>query len=841
MSRRGERGEAALEGCERPGEIAACESGELVLEGERLRARLIREGVSKNGRSWTRKIIDKLATLVEGVPVNLYDFSQRGDGSYLTHYEYLRAKLPPAIRELLPERLPAAEIGVVRNPEVVVESDGKASLWGDVEPGEGCGWVRQCFDRLRLRGKPLGLSIHVPPDGLESRRTPAGLSEPTDVTRVVGFDVVTYPSAGGSFAPVLESLLQEETRMKKGLVKRLLRFVPESKRAALKAPDGVDDAVELVKNHRPFVEAVCEALEVKFDESSAAAVLEAIAGVPDEEPGKKEEPAPKQAAPAATPKAEAAKTPEAAAATSKPPEGPALEGSGPAPASPRVVVVNDPRTAVVNDAIKRLNKERGEAAIEAELRTAALPQALAEFAKTELAARLSEKGALEAEEVKTYVASLKKSVGRDQRPSAVEAAIPERFAEMGITSGEKSVAALEALLERKPNVKVGNDNVVAFRSIREAYGVLTGDTYCEGSAFYERRNRPHGALESIDVDASPNVRRFRPYGGALEAAGQITTALFPLILSDAMHKIMVKDYQRHPLYWKLIARPDTFTDFKAWRYQRLGEFGDLAVVGEMGPYVDFDAADFPAEEEVSITAQKHGNKARLSWEAIVNDNTSKFQQFPDKIARAAARTLDKLVFGLLLNNSVVYDTQPLACAAHNNLISTGYSPANLKAARNLMVRQRDLNSREQGRVRPDRLLCGTGLYDQAYESLYSPNKPSLATANTNAAAGTPNAGSLDNPNLPNVLRGDYGITPYEIPYFDDVAGAANDWWLLADPSVVDFIIVGFLNGKQDPELFVQDLEKVGSFFDNDALTYKVRHVYGAKAVDYRPAVGGIVP
>ena len=109
------------------------------------------------------------------------------------------------------------------------------------------------------------------------------------------------------------------------------------------------------------------------------------------------------------------------------------------------------------------------------------------------------------------------------------------------------------------------------------------------------------------------------------------------------------------------------------------------------------------------------------------------------------------------------------------------------------------------------------------------------------AAGTPNSGSIENPSVPNVLRGDYAVKLFEVPYFDDVAGSSNDYFLTADPNEVDFIIVGFLNGRQEPELFVQDLEKVGSFFTNDELTYKVRHIYQAAVVDYRGVQGAIVP
>ena len=39
--------------------------------------------------------------------------------------------------------------------------------------------------------------------------------------------------------------------------------------------------------------------------------------------------------------------------------------------------------------------------------------------------------------------------------------------------------------------------------------------------------------------------------------------------------------------------------------------------------------------------------------------------------------------------------------------------------------------------------------------------------------------------------------------------------------------MGFLDGREDPELFVQDAPTVGSLFSSDEITYKIRHIYGS--------------
>jgi hypothetical protein len=82
----------------------------------------------------------------------------------------------------------------------------------------------------------------------------------------------------------------------------------------------------------------------------------------------------------------------------------------------------------------------------------------------------------------------------------------------------------------------------------------------------------------------------------------------------------------------------------------------------------------------------------------------------------------------------------------------------------------------------------------------------------------------------------YGIKPIIVDSWTD----ADNWWLIADPAKVPTIEVGFFNGQQEPELFVQDQPTVGSVFSADKITYKIRHIYGGAILDYRGFYGAIV-
>ena len=61
------------------------------------------------------------------------------------------------------------------------------------------------------------------------------------------------------------------------------------------------------------------------------------------------------------------------------------------------------------------------------------------------------------------------------------------------------------------------------------------------------------------------------------------------------------------------------------------------------------------------------------------------------------------------------------------------------------------------------------------------------------------------------------------------------WYVAARPKDTDTIAVGFLGGRDRPDIFVQgiDTPNSGSMFDADKITYKIRLVCAAKVVDFR--------
>jgi hypothetical protein len=86
-------------------------------------------------------------------------------------------------------------------------------------------------------------------------------------------------------------------------------------------------------------------------------------------------------------------------------------------------------------------------------------------------------------------------------------------------------------------------------------------------------------------------------------------------------------------------------------------------------------------------------------------------------------------------------------------------------------------------------------------------------------------------NTPNLHQ---GLTPIRLDY----PASTTAWWTIADPNMVPTIEMGFYLGRQDPELFTQSDQTVGSMFNADKFTYKIRHAYNGAPLDFRGFVKG---
>lgn len=311
----------------------------------------------------------------------------------------------------------------------------------------------------------------------------------------------------------------------------------------------------------------------------------------------------------------------------------------------------------------------------------------------------------------------------------------------------------------------------------------------------------------------------RAFTGKLSESDRLSEAIasttFAEILGDSITRQMVAEYARQGLdTWRQIVDVVPVSDFRTQRRVRMGGYGNLPGVNEAAAY---QALSSPGDEEATYAPTKRGGTETVSLEAIANDDVGAIRRVPTKLARAAAQTLHEFAFEFLNANPTIYDAAALFVGGHNNLGATALDATTLAAGRLAMLKQAEAGSSKRLGIQPRYLVVPVDLEQTAYE----------LTA-TDREVGNGN-------NTLNFAR-TWGLSTIVVPYWTD----ANNWYLVADKSSVPTIEIGFLGGREEPELFLADAPTVGSMFTNDQLVWKIRHIYGGAVLDFRGFYGAIV-
>jgi hypothetical protein len=288
------------------------------------------------------------------------------------------------------------------------------------------------------------------------------------------------------------------------------------------------------------------------------------------------------------------------------------------------------------------------------------------------------------------------------------------------------------------------------------------------------------------------------------------------ILADTLNRRVVAEYNRPNLQsWRALVNTVPVSDFRSQKLVRMGGYGTLPTVPEGSPYQPLTS---PADEQATYSPTKKGGTEDFTYEAARNDDLRQLLNIPRALARAAAKTVYLGVFNIFSGNPTIYDSTTLFVAGHNNTTAVALGQAGLSTARRLMRDQAAYGDAvDILGLTPKYLIVPNELEELAFQLCSS----------AVAIPATP-AGPTDTPNL------HQGLTPIVVDDFTD----ANDWFIAADPMDCPGIEVGFLDGKVDPELFLQDDPSNGSHFNADKITYKIRHIWGIGVVDFRAFVRG---
>lgn len=328
-------------------------------------------------------------------------------------------------------------------------------------------------------------------------------------------------------------------------------------------------------------------------------------------------------------------------------------------------------------------------------------------------------------------------------------------------------------------------------SFREAYVAITGD------------ERLTGEFRHCDT------------GRLAEAAGSfreaVSAATFANILGNAITRAMLPIYQVNPLYtdWRDLVDIVPVRDFRTQERTRIGGYGNLPAVAENGPYT---ALTTPGDEKATYALSKRGGTETLSLESVANDDVGLIQRMPQALGLAAARTLYEFVYSFIDTNALIYDGLALFVGGHNNTGVAALDATSFAAARLRMAKQAELSSAKRLGLVLQHLFIPSDLQEAAFNLF---------------VRGTNQDETFVQTIKPKV---------HTVAHWTD----ANNWYATADRAQIPLIQLGFFNGQEEPELFVQDSPTQGSLFSNDQIKYKIRHIYGGAVMDYRGFDGSIV-
>lgn len=348
---------------------------------------------------------------------------------------------------------------------------------------------------------------------------------------------------------------------------------------------------------------------------------------------------------------------------------------------------------------------------------------------------------------------------------------------------QKIIEAWEGFFE-------GSDK--GFKSLREGYIITTGDTKLTG-----RSNEAKGLSRFMNLSEA------------------ISSSTFAYILAATMNRKLLADYNaKGGAYadngkgWLWNAVP--VNDFKTQERTRMGGYGNLATVAEGAPYDDLTS---PTDEKVSYAVAKKGGIETLTFEAIRNDDVGLVRRIPQKMAMAARRTLYEFAYNLLISNPT-FDGDSVAVfhTNHNNTTTSALSASTWKAARLAMLKQTEKDSAKRMGLLAQHLAVPPDLEEVAVNLFRKTTE-----------------------NDPQFIH-DTAVKVHIITHTTD----ATDWFVAAGVDQCEQIELGFLDGNENPEIFVADNPTECSVFTADKTRFKIRHIYGGDVVDYRGLYGGIV-
>lgn len=296
-------------------------------------------------------------------------------------------------------------------------------------------------------------------------------------------------------------------------------------------------------------------------------------------------------------------------------------------------------------------------------------------------------------------------------------------------------------------------------------------------------------------------------GGGNEALIKraMSTSDFPLILADVMNKSVRSGYETEPASHRAWVRPQAVPDFRSQNRPILGSAPALQAVVEGGEYTTGSLN----EDSTSYAVSKYGRIVTLTQETLINDSLGAFLRIQPAMGQAARRLEADTVYTLLGANPTMQDSVALFHATHGNLGSSGAFDATILGAARALLRKQT--------------AVGGGYLSLVPRFLIVPVEKETAAEMILAAATRSVTTTADT--VPQWIAGLALVVEPRL--------ASTAVYLAADSAQIDTCELGLLEENFSGPTITEDTSEA---FKRDVFSWKVKHVIGAKFLDWRGIV-----
>lgn len=308
--------------------------------------------------------------------------------------------------------------------------------------------------------------------------------------------------------------------------------------------------------------------------------------------------------------------------------------------------------------------------------------------------------------------------------------------------------------------------------------------------------RPNMLLEAYEEWREDRVADIKE---AEETGVQLTEADtrfdFPEFLYGPVRTSLYDGYEEVDGDYRTYARVESMPDFKERRIKGRTGMSKPGYIGEHGEPPQLQRGERPSSPLIIDT---YGGTYAMTRHLIINDESGDLlQSAPTEIGRAAKEFILETIIAFVEANPNAADGNPMWAVSRNNIDTALLSEAALAVALGRMTKQRDDTNRRI-RVTPKTLVVGDPIWELVADRILNSTETAVRTSAV-TATDVLDKGTINPMARNNLAR---GLSVVYDAYLND----ANDWYLFADPAKTPAFAIGFLNGQEEPRVYLKNPE-----------------------------------